>query len=62
MIIVGDLIYVEDENGSIIILKLDGSYYDSLWGFPRGFVVSGNNVYFNYMGSNDSIWMTGSQQ
>ncbi len=59
MIIVGDLIYVNTGMGPII-LNLDGSYYGSLWGSPREFVVSGDTVYFNYMGDNDSIWTTGS--
>lgn len=61
MIIVGDWIYVSNYNASIMKIKLDGSEYDHLWGSPRDFVVYGDDVYFNYMGDNDSIWMTSSQ-
>lgn len=58
MIIVGDWIYFVDYSGFLMKINLDGSYYDSLWGVPRYFVVSGNTVYFTNLGDDDSIWST----
>lgn len=58
MIIVGNWIYVSNDNSSIRKIKLDGSEYDHLWGTQRDFIVYGDNIYFNYMGDDDSIWKT----
>ena len=59
MIIVGDVIYYNDVYTGMSAVNLDGSFHNSFWGAARNFVVYGNTAYFNYMGDNDSIWASG---
>ncbi|WP_238882526.1 cell wall-binding repeat-containing protein [Clostridium sp. YIM B02551] len=61
MIIVGDIIYVEEEyGGGMTLLTLDGSCIGVQWGNGRDFIVSGENFYFNNMGDfEDYIYVSG---